>query len=313
MWYLVRRLIQDDGLEIASASGLEDAEGEVHHTHWLLTGEVESHAPERRVVRKLLYEGDVRGRGILDVDVVARERAIGANDRALPAQRGTNRPRHDAIEVEVAATIEVPASCYDHREPVGCRIGERDQVSAALGHVIGVSAAQRKVLLVREDIVAAVGLVAGCDHDLAHSRHAPTSLEEIPGSAYVRFERGDRVAVRDADDGLGGEMKDGLDLVFVQCALEAATILDLAADDCDPVLESGRVKPAVGNDVAHEAYLVRAQRDESLGKPAPEQSRASGDQDVAVAPQIRSGQRGSTVHVGITRFSTGHHRGPNRR
>ena len=85
----------------------------------------------------------------------------------------------------------------------------------------GMLALQRRVLVVRELIVVAVRLVARRDDHRLRERAAPRRLEQRPRAAHVGVERRDRIAVRDADDRLRGEMEDGVDLVFRRACARA--------------------------------------------------------------------------------------------
>ena len=68
-------------------------------------------------------------------------------------------------------------------------------------------------------------------------------LEQVVGAADVRFERGQRRAVRGADDGLGAQMKNRVGGVGGDGALERVDVLEPEVldyiDDDDTIFERG--------------------------------------------------------------------------
>ena len=113
-------------------------------------------------------------------------RAVAAQHRPLPLQRGADGARHEPAVVQVAAAVEVAAARDHDGQVVGERVALGDQVGAALGHVVGVAAGERMVLLVRELRLAAVGLVGRCDHDPGRAAAAAAGVEHLPRALDVR-------------------------------------------------------------------------------------------------------------------------------
>jgi hypothetical protein len=80
----------------------EDPPHQIENRHLDLVAEVEGVPGERPVGRHRLGEDQVADRAVLDVEVVAHERAVRADHRPLPAVHRSDGARHQAIPVEVA-------------------------------------------------------------------------------------------------------------------------------------------------------------------------------------------------------------------
>ena len=78
-----------------------------------------------------------------------------------------------------------------------------------------------------------------------------------------------RVAPGNTHDGLGRQMKDGVDLVLPQHSFHQTLILDLAMSDFDPVNEALRDQFTLGHPMPHQADHVGARVQEPGYQPAP--------------------------------------------
>ncbi len=87
-----------------------------------LVREVERLARQSRpVARQRFGERHVGGGAVLDVEVVADERAVGADHGPLAAEDRADRAGDDPVPVQVAAAVEVAAAGDRHRQAVGRR------------------------------------------------------------------------------------------------------------------------------------------------------------------------------------------------
>ena len=77
-------------------------------------------------------------------------------------------------------------------------------------------------------------------------------FEQDPRAADVRLKRAERSLVSDAHDGLRGEVKDGIDLILVQCSLDQRLVADVAVDHVDPALGPFEQQRGGGHGVAFE-------------------------------------------------------------
>ena len=103
--------------------------------------------------------------------------------------------------------------------PVRMEVRQRDEIGARLRDVVRKPPLQRRLLRVRQAIVDPVRLVARGDDDAPDEpRVEAAGLQQIPGTADVRFERGQRRARGRADDRLRAEVEDRVDLVLVERA-----------------------------------------------------------------------------------------------
>ena len=121
------------------------------HGHLLLVREVEGLAAPLWVAGEPLRERHVRRGSVLDVEVIAHERAVRTDHRLVAAEHGADRPGHDPVPVQIAAAVEVPAACDRDRQVVRRRVRRRDEVGARLADVVRVPALQRRVLGVGQD------------------------------------------------------------------------------------------------------------------------------------------------------------------
>ena len=126
---LVARLVAHLRLEIRTHQP-ENTLDEIVDGDLRFVREVEGLAPESRIRAQPLGEQQVGGGTVVDVEVVAHVAAIRANHRALAAHDGTNGAGYDAVPVEVARAIEVPATRYGHWRREGPRAGLCDEVRA---------------------------------------------------------------------------------------------------------------------------------------------------------------------------------------
>src|SRR5215207_2445731 len=97
------------GLE-RGAHGRQDPASQIEHGELDLVGEVECLAVQLRARAYRLGERDIRGGAVLDVEVVADWRPVGANHRPLTAKHGANGAGHEAVPVEITAAVEVAAA-----------------------------------------------------------------------------------------------------------------------------------------------------------------------------------------------------------
>ena len=81
--------------------------------------EVERLAGETAIARERFGEQQVGGGAVLDVEVVANELSVAADDRTLAAQRRTDRAGHEPVPVQIAAAVQVRRSgVIDDRQAV---------------------------------------------------------------------------------------------------------------------------------------------------------------------------------------------------
>ena len=135
-----------------------------------------------------------------------------------------------------------------------------------------------------------------------HGRAAPAGLEQRPGAADVRVERGDRIAVGDADGRLRRQVEDRRDLVLAERALERLLIAHVAADDADPVEQSGGDQLRARHPVAHQATTSAPGASELPHEPAAEQAGGAGHEDGPVAPERRRRRRSLFPGVNVNRL-----------
>ena len=161
-----------DRPQVRAAHHGEDLLHELEHRRAHLEAEVEGLAGQRLVGRQPLGQGQVGFRRVLHVQEVAHELAVAADHERLVAQRRPDDAGDQPAEVEVAAAEEVAAAHDGGPQAEGARVHGRDEVRAALRHVVREPALQRVVLAVRQVGRVAVGLVGGRDEHLLHARAA---------------------------------------------------------------------------------------------------------------------------------------------
>src|SRR5215213_1328117 len=284
---LVRRLVADIGLE-RRAHLRQNVANEIEHGHLNLVREVEALAGELGARTQRFGEAHVRPDAVLDVEVVAHERAVGADDRALAVQHRPNGAGHEPIPVQVPTAIEIAAAGDRHGQAVRHRVAMGDQVRAGLAHVVRMLALERSALVVGELLLVAVGLVAARDDDGLHPRRPAARLEQRPRSLNVRLEGGDGISLRHADDRLCREMEHGVHLVLAQHALQKRLIANVAADRPHPSERAAPHELTLRYPVAHQTHDVGAFGDQSRREPAAEQAGGAGDEGWTVSPEPRS-------------------------
>ena len=72
-----------------------------------------------------------------------------------------------------------------------------------------------------------------------YSGRAPASLEHAPGPLNIAVESRHRIAVGDADDGLGGKVDHDAGLIFADGAFEQVAVADVAADELGLLITVG--------------------------------------------------------------------------
>src|ERR1019366_2629697 len=82
-------------------------------------------------------------------------------------------------------------------------------------------------------LLITVGLIGGRHHNRRDLGRATAGLEQIPGTLNIGGEGRSWVAIGDANDGLGRHMKDNLDFVLAEHALEQIAVGDLAVHGND--------------------------------------------------------------------------------
>lgn len=281
-------LVEDLGRKIGSVHGFEDAIDNVDDGESEAVGEVEGFAGEFAVLH-LLGEGEVGVRAVFGVDVVANELAVGTDDRGAVMEDIADGTGDDAVEVEVAGTEEVSAASDGNGKVIGDEISAGDEVGAALGDVVRVFSAEWEGLIVGLSLEVSIGLVGGGDEDASDAgRVKACGFEEVPGAFDVGAECGQWRAVGGADNGLGGEVEDGVDFVFVERTFDGVEVLDLAADGGDPVLEVPGgvwgIEQGFGKGVADKCDDVGAGVDEEASEVRAEEAGSTGDEDAGAFP-----------------------------
>ena len=107
---------------------------------WISLEKLNAWPRSLRSAAQLFGEQHVGGRAVFDVEIVAHELAVGADDGALAAQDGANGAGDDAVPVQIAAAVEVAAAGDGDGQAVGDGVGLRDQVGAGLADVVGMAA-----------------------------------------------------------------------------------------------------------------------------------------------------------------------------
>ena len=153
------------------------------------------------------------GHGIADVEEVAGELAVGADDESFAAVRRADHAGDQPAVVRIAAAEQVAAPRDAHRQAVADRVHTADEVDATLRDVERVHAFERVRLRARQVGRRAVGLVRGGDDHLANLR-VPRRLEHVPRAGDIGFKGADRIGLRHADNGLRGEVEHGRDVVL---------------------------------------------------------------------------------------------------
>ncbi len=147
---------------------------------------------------------------VVDVQVVAHERAVAADHGLLTPQQRADGAGHDAAPVEVAAAVHVAAA--GDRRP-GVRTSWRTTARGGRSHDFetsyGAAPVQRRRLRVRADRpTVAVGLVARGDDDATHDvGRTAAGVEQEVRAADVRLEG--RRPGRDARHRPGSAPRDG--------------------------------------------------------------------------------------------------------
>ena len=111
-------------------------------------------------------------------------------------------------------------------------------------------------------------------------------FQQAPCPGDIGLEGRDRVAVGDADDGLGGEMDDRIYLVLAQSALQKLLVGDVAPDDLHFVQMARADHLAVGYPVPDEADDIRACRHQRFHQPPADKARRAGYEGRAVPPKL---------------------------
>ena len=87
-------------------------------------------------------------------------------------------------------------------------------------------------------------------------RRAASSSAQVPPMLVSNVD--DRIAVGDADDGLGRQMEHRVDLVLAERAFEQHLIAHIAAHDAHPPVETEFDKAGARHPVAHERNDIGA-------------------------------------------------------
>ena len=222
---------------------------------------------------------------------VPSERMIGRT----PSSSQRIDARDEALPVHVAGSEEVAAPRDAHGYAPRVEVARGDQVGARLRHVVRVAGEERHVLVVGQLGLRAVRLVAARGHDLLDPGRAAGGLEHRGGAHDVALPRRDRVLVRHAHLGLGGEVEQGPHLVLAEHPLDEELVLDGAADDRDLVAPVGNGRG--GNAVAGDDHDVGAEVDELLGEVRAEEAGRAGDGDAPVTPEVGVRLPGAVSHA----------------
>src|SRR5207247_5222763 len=104
-----------------------------------------------------------------------------------------------------------------------------NQLRARLRPAVGIFSAQRVVLPVAPGpFDVAVALIASDDDADAHAGAVPRAFEHVHRAHGVRFEGGDRVAVRSPDQRLRGQVEDYLRTELVEHPGQPLTVAQVA-------------------------------------------------------------------------------------
>src|SRR5262249_36784884 len=129
--------------------------------------------------------------------------------------------------------------------------------------------------------------------NLFHQGTAPRRFEKRPCALNVGFKRRDGIAIGDADDGLRGQVENGVDFVFAEDAFERRLIAHVAADYFH-ALDVARSRGfRLRNQIAHQTHDVSARLEQSLDEPSADETGGAGDERWTVFPKavVRHGAR----------------------
>jgi len=122
-------------------------------------------------------------------------------------------------------------------------------------------------------------------------------FEDVVGAANIRFERIKRRLMGHANNGLGPEVKHGVDAVQAHRAFERAEVLEGTRDDGHLMHITASVEFGLGIDILDEGHDVRARRQQVVDQRGSDHAGGTGHKDAA----SRKMSRGHT-HPVITPF-----------
>lgn len=101
---------------------LQDTLNQIQNCELDFVRQVERLTHQARILGHLLGEMHIGCRAIFDVKIISHERPIRTDHRPLTAQNRADRTWHDAIPVQIAATIKISATGDAYRRAVGMGI-----------------------------------------------------------------------------------------------------------------------------------------------------------------------------------------------
>jgi len=233
--------VLNDGFEVGA---VHDAK---HHVHNVEDSEAESETEVeglagdgRRIGfgrREAFAEREIALGGILDVEEVADEFAVAADDEALAVEGGLNDSGDGTAEVEVAAAEKITAAGDCGLEAVSGGVHLRDEVGAGFRNVVRIAALERMRFKVGEARVRSVGLVGRGDNDVGVADEA-AGFEDVPSACDVGAESPDGIEPGDLHERLRGEMEDGMRLILGDDAAQGGERLNVTVDDDDLVQQT---------------------------------------------------------------------------
>jgi hypothetical protein len=117
-----------------------------------------------------------------------------------------------------------------------------------------VTSLQSGIFRIRQSFVTTVCFVGGGNYNLLYSRRAAASFENGPRSSDVGFKRAYWVPIRDANDGLGGKVKDGIDLILTDHSLDRFLVANISANHTHSRKIAGTKEFILGYPVSDERY-----------------------------------------------------------
>ncbi len=194
--------------------------------------------------------------------------------------------RDDALPVEVAWAIEVATTRHTDREFVGIKIHLTDEVGAGFGNVVGMRAFERGIFRIGEDGLGTVCFIRRGNQDAFYGWIVAGGFEHVHRSHDVRAQRGERSAIADGSNGLGADMKNRVDFVFSQRAINGIVVFEISMNDVG-LLGGFSFKKTTGGDVVafkHDQTCAKVAKHFCQGRA--KESKTARNEDVTVVPEL---------------------------
>ena len=163
------------------------------------------------------------------------------------------------------------------------------------------AALQRRLLVIGQPFLVAVGLIRRCQHDLLDDRATPAGLQKRPGAANIGLEGGRRVAIRDGHNGLSRQVNDRVDFVFAQHALQQRLVAHVPAYAGHFLQQAGTHQLALRRPIAYQADNLGPGRHHTTHKPTAHQPGGARNKRGAIPPKLTVERlaHAHTLHGGL--------------